>query len=143
MPSPAQRVRKRRTVNEINMVPFIDVMLVLLIIFMVTAPMLTPGAINVPSAGQSTRPPVRQVARVLLDRDGSIALHPPEGTPQALPLAELGQATRQWQDGQTGESAVVILADRSLPYDKVVQVLSALHGAGVRRVALGVTSAPR
>ena len=50
--------RRRRTVNEINMVPFIDVMLVLLIIFMVTAPMLTPGVIDVPSAGKSAKPPM-------------------------------------------------------------------------------------
>ena len=53
MPAMSSRGRNRRTVNEINMVPFIDVMLVLLIIFMVTAPMLTPGSINVPSAGKS------------------------------------------------------------------------------------------
>ncbi|MFN7856967.1 MAG: biopolymer transporter ExbD, partial [Acidovorax sp.] len=48
MPALASRGRGRRTINEINMVPFIDVMLVLLIIFMVTAPMLTPGMIDVP-----------------------------------------------------------------------------------------------
>ena len=47
----------RRTKNEINMVPFIDVMLVLLIIFMVTAPMLTPSMIDLPSVGQADRQP--------------------------------------------------------------------------------------
>ena len=52
MPAMASRGRGRRTINEINMVPFIDVMLVLLIIFMVTAPMLTPGMIDVPSVGK-------------------------------------------------------------------------------------------
>jgi biopolymer transport protein TolR len=52
MPALASRGRSRRTINEINMVPFIDVMLVLLIIFMVTAPMLTPGLIDVPSVGK-------------------------------------------------------------------------------------------
>ena len=51
MPAMASRGRGRRTINEINMVPFIDVMLVLLIIFMVTAPMLTPGVVDVPSVG--------------------------------------------------------------------------------------------
>ncbi|MCZ2943354.1 biopolymer transporter ExbD, partial [Acinetobacter baumannii] len=66
----SSRGRNRRTVNEINMVPFIDVMLVLLIIFMVTAPMLTPGSINVPSAGKSSRPPTKNIAYVLLDKDG-------------------------------------------------------------------------
>ena len=57
MPAVASRGRGRRSVNEINMVPFIDVMLVLLIIFMVTATVITPGAINVPTAGKSSRPP--------------------------------------------------------------------------------------
>jgi biopolymer transport protein TolR len=57
MPAMASRGRGRRTINEINMVPFIDVMLVLLIIFMVTAPMLTPGSIDVPSVGKGAKPP--------------------------------------------------------------------------------------
>lgn len=57
MPAMASRGRGRRTINEINMVPFIDVMLVLLIIFMVTAPMLTPGMIDVTSVGKGKNVP--------------------------------------------------------------------------------------
>ncbi len=89
MPAASSRGRGRRTVNEINMVPFIDVMLVLLIIFMVTAPMLTPGAINVPSAGKSTKPAVKNVAHVLMNADGSIRIKTPNGE-QAVSLQELG-----------------------------------------------------
>src|SRR2546427_232440 len=74
MPAVASRGgRSRRTVNEINMVPFIDVMLVLLIIFMVTAPMLTPGSINVPSAGKAARTPPKR-ADVMIDKDGGIRI---------------------------------------------------------------------
>ena len=62
MPAVSSRGRGRRTVNEINMVPFIDVMLVLLIIFMVTAPMLTPGNIDVPTAGKSSKPAAKNIA---------------------------------------------------------------------------------
>ena len=57
----AARGRGRRTINEINMVPFIDVMLVLLIIFMVTAPLITPSQIDLPSVGQAGRQPDRFV----------------------------------------------------------------------------------
>ena len=72
MPAVSSRGRGRRTVNEINMVPFIDVMLVLLIIFMVTAPMLTPGNIDVPTAGKSSKPAAKNIAYVLLNKDGSV-----------------------------------------------------------------------
>jgi biopolymer transport protein TolR len=55
MPAVAHRGRGRRTMNEINMVPFIDVMLVLLIIFMVTAPLITPSLIDLPSVGKAAK----------------------------------------------------------------------------------------
>ena len=59
MPSVSHRAgsRHRRTINEINMVPFIDVMLVLLVIFMVTAPLITTGLVDLPSVGQAKRKP--------------------------------------------------------------------------------------
>ena len=139
MPAVASRgSRKRRTVNEINMVPFIDVMLVLLIIFMVTAPMLTPGAINVPSAGKSSKPPA-QVAHVLLDKDGSIRLKTSQNE-QTLTLNDLGVAASSWQAEQGEESAVMLQADKTLSYEAVMNAMSKLHAAGVKRVALGVTS---
>ncbi len=134
--------RRRRTVNEINMVPFIDVMLVLLIIFMVTAPMLTPGAINVPSAGKSTKPPTRHVAYVLLAEDGSIRLKAGKNE-QTLGLQELGIATASWQAGESEESAVLIQADKTLAYEHVVAAMGELQRAGVKRIALGVKSAAK
>ena len=132
--------RRRRTVNEINMVPFIDVMLVLLIIFMVTAPMLTPGGIDVPSAGKSTKPPTKHIAHVLIDKDGQLRLKTPQGE-QALSLQELGAAAASWQANQPEDSAVMIQAEKSLPYEAVVQAMGELQRA--KRVALGVKSAAK
>ncbi|MDR2325898.1 MAG: biopolymer transporter ExbD [Acidovorax sp.] len=140
MPAVSSRGKGRRTVNEINMVPFIDVMLVLLIIFMVTAPMLTPGAINVPSAGKSSKPAVQHVAHVLIDKDGTVRLKTPDGE-QALSLPELGAAAASWQADQPEDSAVMIQADKTLPYETVVNAMGELQKAGVKRVALGVKSA--
>src|SRR5690606_11077152 len=110
----------RRTVNEINMVPFIDVMLVLLIIFMVTAPMLTPGNIDVPTAGKSSKPAAKNIAYVLLNMDGSV-IFKTQNTEQAISLDELQAVASSWK-GRDGEhSAIQILADKSLPYENVVQ----------------------
>ena len=72
MASPMRRSRKRRTMNEINMVPFIDVMLVLLIIFMVTAPLITPSTIDLPTVGEASRRPDK-VIEVFVNKDASLA----------------------------------------------------------------------
>ena len=129
--------RNRRTVNEINMVPFIDVMLVLLIIFMVTAPMLTPGAINVPKAGKSERPPTKNIAHVLLNKDGTIQLKTGKSTKE-LTLKELGDAAKAWQSEQPEDSAMLLVADKELSYQKVMDSMAAIQAAGVKRVALQV-----
>ena len=138
MPAVASRgKRNRRTVNEINMVPFIDVMLVLLIIFMVTAPMLTPGAINVPKAGKSERPPTKNIAHVLLDKDGTIQLKT-GSTTKEISVKELGEAAKAWQSGQPEDSAVLLVADKDLSYQTVMDAMGALQRANVQRIALQV-----
>ncbi|MEN5179135.1 ExbD/TolR family protein [Comamonas sp. 4034] len=138
MPAVASRgKRNRRTVNEINMVPFIDVMLVLLIIFMVTAPMLTPGAINVPKAGKSERPPTKNIAHVLLGKDGTIKLQAGKSSKE-LTLPELGGAAKAWQSEQPEDSAMLLVADKDLSYQKVMDAMTAIQAAGVKRVALQV-----
>ena len=73
MPSVASRGRGRRTINEINMVPFIDVMLVLLIIFMVTAPLITPSLIDLPSVGKANRQPDQKL-EVVIGKDEALEL---------------------------------------------------------------------
>ena len=73
MPALVSRGRGRRTINEINMVPFIDVMLVLLIIFMVTAPMISPSMINLPSVGKAGKQPDK-VIQIVISKDDTLEL---------------------------------------------------------------------
>lgn len=136
MPAIAARGRGRRTINEINMVPFIDVMLVLLIIFMVTAPMLTPGMINVPKVGKSEKQP-RQFAQVIVNQDGSVQFKTADAT-RTMTQREVGEVAQQWQKGQPEGSAVVISADKGVQYESVVKTMDALQKAGVTRVGLSV-----
>ena len=138
MPAMASRGRGRRTINEINMVPFIDVMLVLLIIFMVTAPMLTPGVVDVPSVGKGKNMP-KVVAQIIVNKDGSLQFKTPEAT-RSLNQREIGEAASRWQKAQGADSAsaVVISADKGVQYENVVKAMDALQKAGVQRVGLSV-----
>ncbi|TWO69071.1 ExbD/TolR family protein [Caenimonas sedimenti] len=139
MPSVAHRGggRGRRTMNEINMVPFIDVMLVLLIIFMVTAPLITPSLIDLPSVGKAAKQP-DQIIQVVVNKDESLQLKVGE-RPQSMPLKEIAPAVLRAQAGKpAGTTAVVISADRNVKYESVVKVMDALQRAGVQRVGLSV-----
>ncbi|MBK0392933.1 ExbD/TolR family protein [Ramlibacter algicola] len=137
MPSVASRGRGRRTINEINMVPFIDVMLVLLIIFMVTAPLITPSVINLPSVGKGNRQPDERV-EVVINKDESMQLKSGDRT-SPIGSAQLAQAVLATQQGKApGSVAVVISADRSVKYEAVVKVMDTLQRAGVQRVGLSV-----
>ena len=136
MPAMASRGRGRRTINEINMVPFIDVMLVLLIIFMVTAPMLTPGMIDVPSVGKGKNVP-KVVAQVIVNKDGSLQLKTPEAT-RTVTQREVGESALRWQKDQSKDTAVIISADKGVQYEAVVKAMDALQKAGVQRVGLSV-----
>ena len=136
--------------NEINMVPFIDVMLVLLIIFMVTAPLITPSTIELPSVGQASRRPYK-VIEVIVKKDASLSIKAEkknipvrlEGLAQAV--VDTANANRSTRDGTANNDperafAVVISADRAVKYDAVVQVMDALKKAGIARVALSVSA---
>lgn len=144
MPSVAGRGRGRRTINEINMVPFIDVMLVLLIIFMVTAPLITPSMIDLPSVGKANKQP-DQIIQVIVGKNDSLELKVKDQT-SSITLKDLASAVKQAQgprDPQTsGNSAVVISADRNVKYENVVKVMDTLQRAGIQRVGLSVQLAP-
>lgn len=136
----AARGRGRRTINEINMVPFIDVMLVLLIIFMVTAPLITPSQIDLPSVGQAGRQPDRFV-QVIVNKNERLQVR--EGAGQAegpdVTLGQLATRVKQLQgDGDASRVPVVISADKNVKYETVVQVMDTLQRAGVSRVGLSV-----
>ena len=136
MPATTSRQRGRRTMNEINMVPFIDVMLVLLIIFMVTAPMLTPGLVNVPTVGKGSKQP-QTFGQVIVQKDGSLQLKT-DGLERTVTLQELGRAAKTWQASQPPDTPVLISADKTVAYDNVLQAMDALQKAGVQRVGLSV-----
>ena len=137
MPQMAQRGQRRRTMNEINMVPFIDVMLVLLIIFMVTAPLIAPSLIDLPSVGKAAKQPDR-VVQVLVAKDERLEVKNGDKT-TAMNLKDIAPAVLQAQSGQPpGSTAVVISADRNVKYETVVKVMDTLQRAGVQRVGLSV-----
>ena len=137
MPAVVSRGRGRRTINEINMVPFIDVMLVLLIIFMVTAPLIAPSVIDLPSVGRGAKPP-DQVVQVLIRKDEGIDVRINEQT-MTVPLPDLASIVTQAQSSRpAGTSAVIIAADRNVKYEVVVKVMDTLQRAGVQRVGLSV-----
>ena len=128
--------RRRRSMNEINMVPFIDVMLVLLIIFMVTAPLITTGLIDVPTVGKAQQRP-QSVIEVMVGADEKLRLRVDQGDPAAVTLATLAARVRDKQAGNA-EVPVVISADRSVRYENVVRVMDVLQKAGVKRIGLSV-----
>ena len=136
MPSTASRGRGRRTISEINMVPFIDVMLVLLIIFMVTAPLIAPSMIDLPSVGKGRQPP-KQVIEIVIRKDESLEFKQ-DGKSSPVALAQVASTARKAQASAAGDSAVVISADRSVKYETVVKVMDTLQRAGVQRVGLSV-----
>jgi biopolymer transport protein TolR len=137
MPGVISRGRGRRTISEINMVPFIDVMLVLLIIFMVTAPLIAPSMIDLPSVGKAPKQP-DQVIQVVIGKDEGLDVKIGDRTVR-LPLQDMSAAVLQAQAGHpAGASAVVISADRNVKYEAVVKVMDSLQRAGVQRVGLSV-----
>ena len=128
--------RRRRAMAEINVVPYIDVMLVLLIIFMVVAPAIQPGQIDLPSVGQALNPTVAPL-EIRIKRDGSISLVDRQkgGQEQVVARDNLLQAVRAVQANHP-EQAVVINADKNLKYEDVLRVMDTLQGGKIKRVGL-------
>ena len=130
------------------MVPFIDVMLVLLIIFMVSAPLITSGVVDLPSVGTSRQRPERVIEVVLaadaglqlkIDGKADAAGGAPAASQRRLALGALVERVREVQAGDASVP-VIISADRGVKYESVVQVMDGLQRAGVQRVGLSVKS---
>ncbi len=133
----ARHGSRRRTINEINMVPFIDVMLVLLIIFMVSAPLMTPGLVDLPSVGQARQSPDK-VIEIVIDTGETLRIRVDgKGDGERMQLRSLAARVRQLQGG-SANVPVVIAADRGVKYEAVVRVMDTLQRAGVQRVGLAV-----
>ena len=146
MPAVASKGRGRggrRPIAEINMVPFIDVMLVLLIIFMVTAPLIAPSVINLPSVGDGAKAPDR-VIQVLIDKNEQLQIKDGNTTTAATvrDLASRVTAVQQATGLPAKDVPVVIAADKSVKYETVVKVMDTLQRAGVQRVGLSVQTTP-
>ena len=128
--------RQRRLMNQINVVPYIDVMLVLLVIFMVTAPLLNPGVVELPTIGKASRPPVRPLEVTIrangtlsyVDRDRSRAS-------RAVSAQELVDVIQTKQEDNP-EQPVLISADKSVRYEKVMEVMDLLQKLQVQRIGL-------
>jgi len=128
--------RRRRSMSEINMVPFIDVMLVLLIIFMVGAPLITTGVVDLPSVGKAKQRP-QSVIEIVVGTDERLKLKVDKGEPASVALAQLATRVKDAQNG-SADVPVVISADRQVRYESVVKVMDILQRAGVQRVGLSV-----
>ena len=147
----SSRHRSRRALADIIVVPYIDVMLVLLIIFMVTAPLITPSVVKLPTVGNAPQEPTTLV-QVTIQKDDSlqVSLRDPklpagqgDDTPQPTTLKALPQAVQQLA-AQAGENLadmpVLIAADKDVKYDSVMRTLDTLKAHGVQRVGLAVRS---
>ena len=128
-------MRRRKLVSQINVVPFIDVMLVLLIVFMIATPALRTGEIDLPSVGQTLTPSQVDPIEVTIKPDGSLSLLE-SGKAVAGRFNRSTLVARVLELQQTRERSVVIAADKNVKYDEVVSLLGALHAQGVKRVGL-------
>ena len=139
MPAVLHRGMRRRTISEINMVPFIDVMLVLLIIFMVTAPLITAGVVDLPTVGKARQRSEPHVIELVVGADEQLRLRLDGKDVAPLALADVAARVRDAQAG-AATTPVVISADRSVRYESVVKVMDALQRGGIQRVGLSVKS---
>ena len=134
------RGRGRRTISEINMVPFIDVMLVLLIIFMVTAPLITPSMIALPKVGKAAAQPQSPV-QIMVGKDEAIQIKIKTDSLASnvnTVAADIAKLEPKVKLAAADAVPVVISADKSVKYETVVKVMDNLQKAGISRVGLSV-----
>jgi biopolymer transport protein TolR len=137
-------MRQRKLMNQINVVPYVDVMLVLLVIFMVTAPLITPGLVELPSVAKSSQPPEAPL-EVIIRTDQSMLLRERvkgQGVDRTVNMRELIAGVKERQRGSP-DQAVVISADKDVRYEAVLKVMDELQRADVKRVGLMVKPASR
>ena len=133
--------RPRKAMSQINVVPYIDVMLVLLVIFMVTAPFISPTQVELPSVGKSSQAPVSPL-EVMIRADGTLLLRDRAagGDEERVSEANLRQAVQARLKSEP-DRPVVISADKSVRYEAVMRVMDTLQRMGVARVGLLVKPA--
>ncbi len=130
-----QKKGRRRLVSDINVVPYIDVMLVLVVILMVSAPFVNPSVVNLPSVSKASKAPDKPV-EVIVFADGKLSVRQGKDlTP--VTVAGLIDAVKHVQ-GDKPETPVVIMADKSVRYEAVIEALKVLQNAGIARVGLSL-----
>ena len=131
-----ERRNTRRQMNQINVVPYIDVMLVLLVIFMITAPLINPGLIELPQISKSLTPPLAPLEvgikanKTLLLRDRSTS-----ASERVVSQEELIQAIKAKQS-KNPDQPVVIAADKNVRYEEVLKVMDVLQQNQVKKIGL-------
>ena len=140
---------RRRPMHEINIVPYVDVMLVLLVIFMVTAPLVTPAIIDLPTVDKASQPRIVPIevfvradqALVVRERDASGAILRERNLTRAE-LAGYIKGARERMGKAGGDLAVLIGGDKSARYDSVLGVMDELRKQGIQKVGLQVKTNP-
>ena len=122
-------MKKRRLMNNINVVPYIDVMLVLLVIFMVTAPMTNPGVVELPRVGQDLKQQNTPIT-VSVKKNGSLEMEGKKIKADTL-LIKLNQKLEK-----NPELSVVIAADKKTQYENVITVMDLLKQNQIHKVGL-------
>ena len=127
--------KHRKPINQINVVPYIDVMLVLLVIFMVTAPLVSPGEIELPTVGSKTLVPVDPF-EITLNSDKSLSLQDKATNVPAVRVSRDQLVARILERQQKQEKPVVIAADKGARYEDVMTLIDLLQRNGVKKVGL-------
>ena len=127
---------KRGPMHEINVVPYVDVMLVLLVIFMVTAPLVTPGVIDLPSVGKAGQPKLVPL-EVIVTEERKISVRQRDSAGRILSERAVarGELASMVKDPNT---PVLVAGDKNVRYEAVLQVMDELRSAGVRSIGLQV-----
>ncbi len=134
------RRSEHRPMSQINVVPYIDVMLVLLVIFMITAPLMTPGQIDLPSVGKSLTPPVAPL-EIVIKKDTTLVLRDHSKGGYETPVSHDELAGRLQQSlAKNHEQPVVISADKNVRYEEVINVMDVLQQQKIKKVGLLVQS---
>ena len=133
--------RKRGPISEINVVPYVDVMLVLLVIFMVTAPLITPSVIELPSVGKASQPRVVPI-EVFVKADQGLVVRTRDGSGRILDertvsRGELAKVLKSAR-AKNEELAVLVGGDKNARYEAVLQVMDELRKQGIQKVGLQV-----
>ena len=126
--------RPRKAINQINVVPYIDVMLVLLVIFMVTAPLINPGEMQLPSVGSKLTTPVSPL-EIRISADQTLTFHEAPSGPIKMSRDDIIARIRDRQ-ARNPDQAVVIYADGTIPYKAVMEVLDMLQRNRIAKVGL-------